>query len=540
MRIQSNISALNTWNAVSSALRGLETALRRLSSGERVTAAADDAAGLAVAEKLRSRLRGLAQGTRNARDAISLLQSTEGALQEVSSLLHRARELAVQSGNGTLGASDRTALQDELNQLLAEIDRIADTTSFNGIRLLSATGNNGLATGVLMGLRRSWLAQAEQLVTTHYGLAVAAPAPPLEIVFATSGEAAWISGTPGAWGRWDNVKLHINLAEFAPATWPDGGRDPEFNDRVVARAVTRAILARTTNYVALPEWFASGAADYIAGGDELLATSIAQSSPAAVVGALGTPWQDDQPHRAAAYVAVKYLDSLMRGLGGSIRDFMQMLAATSDLDTTFSTFGLFANTAGFLTDFLGNGTAFLNTLDLTDADVGAVGGGNKYTVIPDVDNYTISPLVNFQTIWPQGVTGTTREPLRIQVGAESDQYITIQLPEVTTLSLGLLGLDLVNKQEEALTRLDAALVRTAAARADLGTMQNRLEYTGAVNEVTAENLAASEGKIRNADMAEELMYLVRAQIIMSTGSAMLAQANRMPQALLTMLKSLAP
>lgn len=540
MRIQSNIPALNSWNALSGVLKGLEKALRRLSSGERVNTAADDPAGLTIAEKLRSRLRGLNQGTRNAQDGISLIQSTEGAIHEVSAILQRARELAVQAGNGTLAATDRSFLQKEMDQLLAEIDRIADSTTFNGIRLLSATGSNRAATGVLNGLRRSWLEQAEQLVSNFYGLTPAG-SPALSVVFAATGPAAaWITGSPAALGRLDNIELHLNLSAFEPATWPNGGSDPVFNDRVVARALAQATLAQTTNYVALPDWFANGAADYIAGGDEMLAGALSQYGKPAVVSALATPWADDTLHRSSAYVAIKYLDSVMQGLGGSIRDFMQVLSVTSDLDTTFGTFGL-GDTASFIFDFtVGSGAGFLDTLDLTDADVGAVGGGDKYTVIPDVDNYSVTPLTNFQTVWPAGIEGVTRDPLRIHVGAERDQVVNIQLPEVTVISLNLLGVDLMNKAADALERFDAAIKRAAGARAELGALQNRLEHTVAVNKVTAENLLASESKIRDADMAEELLHLVRTQILMSTGSAMLAQANQMPQVVVGMLKALGP
>lgn len=536
MRIQTNIPALNSWNALSGALRGLEKALRRLSSGERVNTAADDAAGLAIAEKLRSRIRGLHQGTRNAQDGISLIQSAEGALQEVSAILQRARELAVQAANGTLTSADRSSLQQELDQLLAEIDRIADSSSFNGIRLLSASANNQAVTGVLAGLRRSWLTQSEQIIADWYGLT--ADNTSLSIILETSGaRSAWITGSPGALGRLENVQLHINLPEFSPATWPNGGTDPLFDDRLVARALTQAVLARTTNYVVLPDWFISGAADYIAGGDEELAANVARYGGATVVASLGTPWADDSLHRSAAYLAIKYLDSVMQGLGGSIKDFMQMLSASSSLDSTFSTFGL-GNTSAFIADFLTNGAAFLSGLNLTDADVGAVQGGDKYTVIPDVDNYSTAPLANFTVVWPSGIAGAAREPLQLQVGAEKGQIIQVELPEITVLSLNLLSVSLTRDPGEAVDLLDAAIQKVAQSRADLGAVQNRLEHTIAVNEVTAENLLASESKIRDADMAEELLYLVRVQILVSSGVAMLAQAHRLPQQVVRMLSAL--
>ncbi|MCK9285611.1 MAG: flagellin domain-containing protein, partial [Rhodocyclaceae bacterium] len=134
--INTNVSSLNAQRNLNMSQSALATSLQRLSSGLRINSAKDDAAGLAIADRMSSQIRGLNQATRNANDGISLAQTAEGALGETNNILQRIRELAIQSANATNSASDRVALQSEVNQLIAEMDRISNTTSFNGLKLL--------------------------------------------------------------------------------------------------------------------------------------------------------------------------------------------------------------------------------------------------------------------------------------------------------------------------------------------------------------------------------------------------------------------
>jgi flagellin len=140
LRIQNNVEAFNAQRQLNGTTVRLAKSMERLSSGYRINRAADDAAGLAISEKLRGQIRGLAQATRNTQDAISLVQTAEGALNEVHSMLQRVRELAVQYRNGTLSSADKLAIQSEVNQLASEIERIGSSTEFNGIQLLNSAG----------------------------------------------------------------------------------------------------------------------------------------------------------------------------------------------------------------------------------------------------------------------------------------------------------------------------------------------------------------------------------------------------------------
>jgi flagellin len=151
LRIQSNPEAINAHRQLIGTSEKLQKSMERLSSGYRINRAADDAAGLAISEKLRGQISGISQAMRNTQDAVSLVQTAEGALHEVHSMLQRMRELAVQYKNGTLSSDDRMAIQSEVNQLQAEIDRIGDQVQFNGVDLLSAAGSITFQVGAMDG-----------------------------------------------------------------------------------------------------------------------------------------------------------------------------------------------------------------------------------------------------------------------------------------------------------------------------------------------------------------------------------------------------
>jgi flagellin len=147
LRIQNNVEAFNAHRNLTMVSAKVTESMERLSSGYRINRAADDAAGLAISEKMRAQIRGLAQSQRNSQDGVSLVQTAEGALQTVHSMLQRVRELAVQYKNGTLSATNQSAIQSEVNQLASEIERIGTTTKFNGICLLNAAGTVSFQVG---------------------------------------------------------------------------------------------------------------------------------------------------------------------------------------------------------------------------------------------------------------------------------------------------------------------------------------------------------------------------------------------------------
>lgn len=172
MRINHNIPALNTYRHLNSVTLAQSKSMEKLSSGLRINQAADDVAGLAISEKMRSQIRGLEQAQRNSLDAISLIQTAEGALNETHQILQRMRELAVQAANDTNKAEDWQAIQQEINQLTSEVKRIGNTTEFNAKSLLSAGGIDPIAVeNVLDGIEnKGWLSSAEMLIESQFGL----------------------------------------------------------------------------------------------------------------------------------------------------------------------------------------------------------------------------------------------------------------------------------------------------------------------------------------------------------------------------------
>ena len=169
LRVNSNIASLNAQRSLSTITDRLQSNFRRLSTGLRIATASDDAAGLAISERFRAQIRSTGQALRNAQDGISFTQTGEGALNEVSSLLIRLRELSIQASNGTASASDRTTLNEEFHDLVAEIDRIAQSTTFNGVRLLDGTGSTitfQVGTGVQAGIDTIQLSTSDTLSST--------------------------------------------------------------------------------------------------------------------------------------------------------------------------------------------------------------------------------------------------------------------------------------------------------------------------------------------------------------------------------------
>ena len=174
--IHTNLASIHAQRMLSRSSAGLATSMQRLSSGLRVNSAKDDAAGLAIAERMHSQIRGMNQAARNANDAISLLQTAEGASSKVTDMLQRMRELAVQAANGTNSDADRKALQSEVEQLKAEIDRVGATTKFNGLQVFDQSRHRAVGSGnsvvddILEGLQGGWLENAEAKIKNLYGI----------------------------------------------------------------------------------------------------------------------------------------------------------------------------------------------------------------------------------------------------------------------------------------------------------------------------------------------------------------------------------
>jgi flagellin len=383
--INTNVISLNAQRNLNSSQNALATTLQRLSSGLRINSARDDAAGLAITERMSAQIRGLNQAVRNANDGISMSQTAEGALGEIGNNLQRIRELAVQSRNASNSASDRTALNNEVQQLKAEIDRVASTTTFNGIKLLDGTFTN----------------QAFQV---------------------------------GA-----NVGETINIDSIVNAQSSSLGTTTTYSTTVTGALITG---------------FATPADDIAAGDIEINGVALGAITAGGSAAAQG--------------VAVAAAINQVSGATG-----------------------------------------------VTAADDGA-----------GVVTLTSTSSAGIDIVF-SGAANTARTGL-------SDA--TTAATATTVVGFSSLAIDSTANADIAIASMDSALSALNAARADLGAYQNRFSSAVANLQTTAENLAASRSRIMDADFAAETATLSRNQVLQQAGTAMLAQANALPQSVLALLR----
>lgn len=588
MQINSNIPALNSQRMLNRANEGMERSLQRLSSGLRINTARDDAAGLAISERMSSQIRGYGQAQRNANDAISLLQTAEGGLSEVANLLQRGRELSLQAANGTYSSRERQSLQAEIQQLVAEVDRIGRTTDFNGVKILGggyggtavvSGGPDPLATRKLQiadALKRSWLAQGEQLVRQFYG--IEGDGANLTVTFVDNQSylaSVSFTGTEAATGKLVNMTLNIDFSDFDPAEWPNGdGNGFMNNDRIVAHELTHAIMGRALNMAGMPLWFIEGTAEFIHGADERLRGDIAgtagASTSARVANLMSTYLGGGGVQLySAGYAAVRYIHREIIDNGGTgIREVFDYLSTHqgSTLDQALGAVATahagmdFNSVAGmsalFAAGQAGN-TYIANLYDsgsLGNADTGAIGGadstpgGTRDTtednVVPDVAGYSEHPLQTLNAIFApvdttsRGVLSlSTVGSLNFHVGAMANQTIQIEMKAVQASTLNLEAIDVVSNPHYAISIFDSAIDAVASERARLGAVQNRMESAVSSLGVMNENITASRSRILDADYAAEVALLTRSQILARAGSAIAAQANTLPRTVLQLLNA---
>jgi flagellin len=576
LTLNTNIASLNAQRNLGTSESVLSKALQRLSSGLRINSAADDAAGLAISERMTTQIRGLSQAVRNANDGISFLQTAEGALGSVTESLQRIRELAVQAANSTNSVSDRAALQQEIAQLTQEIGRVGRTTTFNGQLIFAQTEDSVVGDSaqlaVLDGLRSGWLTAAEDLIREQFGIEASGQSIRIELTSFTDGKGgtlARVTASIGTTGTGSNITLQIDMSDFVPANPPNGGSAPVFNDRVLAHEMTHAIMFATMNVGHMAsnhqEFFLEGVAELIHGGDERLYSDLAGlggGNPAAgiddvmaMVDDWAVSWDGSSEAYSAAYAGMRYLDAEIRAAGGAgIRDIMTYLAAdpTRTLDQALAnaSSGRFASVAAFKADFQADGAAFIGNLlssgQLTDADTGAIGGANASggpiktaaSVVPNIATRSgDDQLAGFDEIWQQVATGNAKGPTHsLQIGADVGETLTVGSVALTGEALDIMDADVTVDPNRVIAKMDRALEYVNARRAEIGGQLNRLESTIANLTTSAESLSASRSRIQDADYAAETAALTRAQILQQAGIAMVAQANTTPQLVLSLLR----
>ena len=507
--INTNIPSLNAQRNLNTSQSALATSLQRLSSGMRINSAKDDAAGLAISERFSSQIRGINQAIRNANDGVSLAQTGEGALAEVTSNLQRIRELAVQSVNSTNSASDRAALDLEVQQRLAEIDRTATQTSFNSLKILDGTfGTSTFQVGANVGetisvnlstsMRTTAIGKTADYVngTTAYSTATAVGQQGSGVVAATALAATDLLINGVAVGASVDASTGAGNAgktagsAYAKALAINNASIPD----VSAIADTTVVLdfAAITDTANVYSLSVNGAAAFTTNGAAISGTEVA----AAINGGSGTSGVTATFDSTSSRITLNALD------GRNITVIQTTTAAAADGQ------GLGVTTAGL--------------------------------------NNTVNDAIN--TLLPSGAAAVTAV-FGGTVRLTSISAMTLSGPNATyigyannsAMALGASALNSASVTNVAnanlmISRVDAALSTVSTLRSTFGAIQNRFESVTSSLAATSENLTAARSRILDADYAQETAVLTRNQILQQAGIAMLSQANALPNTVLSLLK----
>ncbi len=492
--INTNIASLNAQRNLNTSQASLATSLERLSSGLRINSAKDDAAGLAISERFTTQIRGLNQAVRNANDGISLAQTAEGALGELTNNLQRIRELAVQSANATNSDSDRAALNQEVSQRLAEIDRIASQTSFNGRKVLDGTfGNAAFQVGANVGETID-LNLATSVRQDSIGSIATTASTGLDAIFSATAAAAIPTDTVSS-GTYTQAASD-NAADAFQLTI-DG---TVVSDRLVGDASAANLDTDIAAFVA---------------GD---------SNYSIVSGSVAT---GDLVLRKEDGTDLTIATSFSDGVG------------STDAAAGSTSGGTFAG-AGFVGTSTGGTPAVVNTVTLasgdftiqngTDTGVEITGTFTTADELADAINDNVSGV--YAEVSDAGeITLSSTEALTITGNNIPAGFATAAVDG----SLSTASVSTVSSANETIQRIDAALTSVSDLRSTFGAIQNRFESTIANLSTTVESLSASRSRIQDADFAAETANLTRAQILQQAGTSILAQANALPQNVLGLL-----
>ena len=534
MVVQHNISALNANNAMTRNVSGLGKSTEKLSTGYQINRAADNAAGLAISEKMRSQIRGLSQATNNANDAISLIQTAEGGLQETEDILQRMRELSVQSANGTYTDEDREQIQFEVDALKGEIDRIAESTEFNEMKLLDGS-LSGKGTTTEYGPRYGTV-----LTAANGGLAagttITSNIADVQVSVTTAA-----SGKGGENAAWDSTgkQLTINLVSGQ-------AYDQAAIDELIKNANTAKNDGQAGNVAEVQITLGNG----VATGTK---TTAATDKTAAGVRASATV--DLKTALVNDKGTESYADSLKFTANSYGNDARTI---NVKFDVAVGKEGVEADAANAETSYTRNGEYTLHLAtgtEYTEEDIEKILAkeGLDYSVeltdtnMPDGDtklfankNVTIDGQANSggKGVF-KDLVEATGEGLTFQIGANGveDQRLTVNIDNMGANALGVATVD-VSKQEganEGINKIDDAIKTVSTQRAKLGAVQNRLEHTVNSLSTAGENLTSAESQIRDTDMASEMIKYTKSNILQQASQSMLAQANQQPQGVLQLL-----
>ena len=581
MRIQHNIMAMNAYRNYSNNTSALSKNLEKLSSGYRINRAGDDAAGLAISEKMRAQITALGAAQKNVKDGISLVKTAEGATQEIHDMLNRMVSLAEQSANGTYQDKvDREAIEDEFNALKKEIDRIADASNFNGIKLLdgsmSKAGGAAAAsdvdiTAVADGLRGSGAAAnkgkytvdfSDLKVTADGAIADGKSVMTVEVGTVTIGKL-YYSGTALTAGDAGKVLTKGDFkfsyaAGTATDTFTMGGlefvgaydtttgvltltgkgkggvADPtaadveEFNKVDLSVKITEAGVKDANNghdfAVHATNPVAAAGIDKLAQGEFKLKDGDIKDGASITIGENTYTFKVGAKGTGSGGTVID-LSAFEEGDAGIAAEAARLLSKAATTNTKFHVQTVGKDGTVRLTEKAG---AFA---DYTEWDLQGTKGDVKDATWKNVD--TGKSIVQFTK------APTSGKSLTLQIGEDSESYNKLNL-DIADMHVAALGLDKhsLSTQEgaqNAVAAIKDAINKVSTTRSGLGATQNRLEHTANNLSTMKENIQDAEATIRDTDIAEEMMAYTKNNILVQSAQAMLAQANQIPQGVLQLL-----
>lgn len=568
MIINHNMNALNAHRNMGVNNSAAGKSMEKLSSGLRINRAGDDAAGLAISEKMRGQIRGLTQASRNASDGISLVQTAEGALNETTNILQRMREISVQSANSTNTETDRAALQEELNQLTTEINRIGNTTEFNTQKLLnggagsSSSDNVTDATSATVTGGKNWEAQN----TTGK-----------KATIKVDGTTFDISGVLNRDWAQQGGNTHNTIDDFIKELSEVTAGGTKLSDvlDISKNGQQLVFTAKSTGKTSSIEISATDVAvsKMLGFGDTANILNPAQGN--AYKGSnIGNNATVQRHGLEGTELKAKY--NAKKGEGFSIKVGNESEVKVSfdktkiyDMDNTDENVAQAARE-----DFVKDVNAALQKAGLSGKVTAALSNDNKLQLISEtgkdikVTEGSIGEITdqsavgNIQQVVGAGAQGAGFE-VNLQIGANSGQAMNLSIGDMRAAALGITGntgqagfsstnnvtngtdtisteasLDITSatNASKAITAIDSAMEKVSSERAKLGAVQNRLEYTISNLDNTAENLTSAESTLRDVDMAKEMMEYSKNNILSQAAQSMISQANQQPQNVLQLLR----
>ena len=502
LTINTNVASLNAQRNLGKSQSALNQSMTRLSSGLRINSAKDDAAGLSISDRMTSQIRGLNQAVRNANDGISLSQTAEGAMQESTNILQRMRELAVQSSNASNSGSDRKSLQAEVNQLQNEMNRIANTTTFNGIKVLDGTftaqkfqvganANETISVDIssmkASDLGRDYVSDVNTTQNSGTGSASTAAATALNAANTIGAQNVIVSGLQGS------ATIAVTAGDTAK----------EIADAVNNQEGVTGVGAEAKTELTLDTISASGTVSFTLGTDSANSTTITAS----------------------------VTSTNMENLASAINDASGTTNITAEYDTTNDSIKL-TNSEGEdirIENYSNSDSATSNTIVVKTADGSSetLTEGNANTDSTVVaGNLEFSSAESFFVSSDVGMAAASGSII-----AQNADTIKASAKE----SVSDVDISSMDSAQKAIDIIDKAIAKIDSQRGDLGAVQNRFTSTISNLQNISENISGARSRILDADIAQETSNMTKQNILQQAGVSILAQANQAPQLALSLL-----